>query len=220
MDIENDTSETTRLTPELAELAALCGCTELQTKFAAALLEGHSYTEAAFRAGYAGARDSVQLRSAGSSAARAKPVQALLALAESRGLGVPNAPGDREELKRILWSHARSKDKAASIRATTELERIEREEHSTGEPEKPLEEIIAGMCEHLSPEMAAELLLGYGLHPENVPKDVLQKAELHLEKLAEDWIRRHPRRAKEHADYWLRNGTGYPDDAYYVEKPA
>src|SRR4029079_11712018 len=118
----------TQITPDLAELGELCGCTEKQIKFAEGMLQGMSQTEAAFHAGYAGARDSVQLRSAGSSTARSKPVQALLALAESRGLGVPNAPGDMDELRRILWSHARSKDKAHSIKASVELQRLEREE--------------------------------------------------------------------------------------------
>ena len=51
-------------------------------------------SEAALHAGYAGEKGSVAIRSAGSSAARSKPVQALLALAESRDLGIPSAPGD------------------------------------------------------------------------------------------------------------------------------
>jgi hypothetical protein len=115
---------------DLTELGELCGCTDLQRKFAEGLLAGLSQTEAAFRAGYSGARDSAQLRSAASQAAQTKPVLALLALAESRGLGVPGAPGDREELRRILWAHARSKDRQTSIRATVELDRIEKEARS------------------------------------------------------------------------------------------
>ena len=97
---------------DLTELGELCGCTDKQRKFAEGLLAGLSQTEAAFRAGYAGERDGVQLRSTASSVAQAKPVQALLALAESRGLGVPNAPGDREELLRSTVSvkHAHSSD--------------------------------------------------------------------------------------------------------------
>jgi hypothetical protein len=118
------------LTPDMIELGELCGCTAKQIKFAEGLLQGMNFTEAAFHAGYAGERDSVQLRSAGSSAARAKPVQALLALSESRGLGVPNAPGDVEELVRILWGHARSKDKAHSIKAAAELKRIMDDEYA------------------------------------------------------------------------------------------
>jgi hypothetical protein len=110
---------------DLSELGELCGCTIKQTKLAEGLLAGLSQTESAQRAGYAGARDSAQLRSAASQAAQTSPVKALLALAESRGLGVPNAPGDRQELRRILWSHARSKDKQSSIRASIELDRIE-----------------------------------------------------------------------------------------------
>jgi hypothetical protein len=113
---------------DLTEMGELVGCTDLQRKFAEGLLAGLSQTQAAFRAGYSGARDSAQLRSAASQAAQTSPVKALLALAESRGLGVPNAPGDRQELRRILWSHARSKDKQTSIRAAVELDRIEKEE--------------------------------------------------------------------------------------------
>ena len=71
---------------------------------------------------------------------RAKPVQALLALAESKGLGVPDAPGDRSELKRILWKHARSADKAHSIKASSELIRLEQEEKIIAEPQSdPIE---------------------------------------------------------------------------------
>ena len=113
---------------DLSELGELCGATEKQTRFAEGMLAGLSQTEAAFRAGYAGDRNGVQLRSTASSVAQAKPVLALLALAESRGMGVPNAPGDREELRRILWAHARSKDKQTSIRAAVELDRIEQED--------------------------------------------------------------------------------------------
>jgi hypothetical protein len=110
---------------DLTELGELVGCTEKQTKLAEGLLAGLSQTAAAQRAGYSGARDSAQLRSAASQAAQTSPVKALLALAESRGLGTPNAPGDRQELRRILWAHARSKDKQSSIRASIELDRIE-----------------------------------------------------------------------------------------------
>src|SRR5262245_40315245 len=123
------------ITDEFREMAELTGCTDMQVKFAACLLAGSNFTEAAWNAGYAGARDSVQLRTTGSQAARAKPVQALLALAESRGLGVPDAPGDRDELKKILWRHARSADKAHSIKASTELMRIESEEKVVAEPQ-------------------------------------------------------------------------------------
>jgi hypothetical protein len=131
---------------DLSELAELCGCTELQRKFAEGLLAGLSQTEAAFRAGYSGERDGAQLRSTASQAAQNKPVLALLALAESRGLGVPNAPGDREELLRILWSHARSKDKQTSVRAAVELDRIgkeEREGHDGQTQEAALRDILA-----------------------------------------------------------------------------
>ena len=123
------------LTPRLAELGELCGCTELQIRFAEGMLQGMNQSEAALHAGYAGEKGSVAIRSAGSSAARSKPVQALLALAESRGLGIPSAPGDMDELKRILWSIARSKDRMSSIKAATELRRIEEEEKAAKEEE-------------------------------------------------------------------------------------
>jgi hypothetical protein len=41
--------------------------------------------------------------------------------------------------RRILWSHARSKDKQSSIRATVELDRIEAEERAGREPMSQLE---------------------------------------------------------------------------------
>ena len=149
---ETDDTEKPKVSADLQELGALCRCTLLQTRFAASLLEGHNYTEAAFLAGYAGARDSVQLRSAGSSAVRSKPVQALLALAESRGLGIPNAPGDRDELKRILWSHARSNDKAHSIKASAELMRIEADERATAlEEAAPTLSVILAELVELTP---------------------------------------------------------------------
>lgn len=154
-------TEPTITSPDLAELGELCGCTEKQIKFAEGMLQGMSQTEAAFHAGYAGARDLVQLRSAGSSTARSKPVQALLALAESRGLGVPNAPGDKDELKRILWSHARSKDKAHSIKASTELMRLEAEERAAKEPINDPYETLAEIAE-IMPALA--VALGSQLH--------------------------------------------------------
>ena len=156
MDDTDQVRDKPRLTPELLEYGELCGCTEKQIAFAAALIEGHNYTEAAWRAGYAGGRDSVQMRSAGSSAARAKPVQALIAWAESRGLGIPDAPGDKDELIRILWTHARSKDKQASIKATAELQRIEREERATKEVERDPYELLAEIAE-IMPALALEL---------------------------------------------------------------
>src|SRR5262249_46531027 len=140
---------------DLTELGELCNCTEKQTRFAEGLLAGLNQTEAALRAGYAGARDSVQLRSAASAAARSKPVMALLALAESRGLGIPNSPGDREELIRILWAHARSKDKNSSISASKVLnELIAQDLGSKGEadPKSILLEIA-----QISPEFADQL---------------------------------------------------------------
>jgi len=142
-DAEDKTEQ--QLTPDLAELNKLCGCTEKQLKFVEAMLQGMNYSEAALHAGYAGEAGSVAIRSAGSSAARAKPVQALLALAESRGLGIPSAPGDMEELRRILWTHARSKQGKNSIDASRELRRIEDQDkatkHVAPDPREVLQEI-------------------------------------------------------------------------------
>ena len=120
-----------------------------------------SQVEAAQFAGYSGARDSVQLRSAGSSAARSKPVQALLALAESRGLGIPDAPGDAQELKRILWQHARSKDKANSIRASIELDRMIANEKAAKVDE--LNDKPTDLLMRMSGPMAAAAALSHGI---------------------------------------------------------
>jgi hypothetical protein len=153
------------LPPDLIELGELCGCTHKQIKFAEGMLQGMNFTEAAFHAGYAGERDSAQLRSAGSGAARAKPVQALLALAESRGLGIPSAPGDVEELKRILWMHARSKDRQSSIKATTELRNLEEKERNAKEAESEhdmsatlnaIAEIVPALAVHLASKHSIE----------------------------------------------------------------
>jgi hypothetical protein len=187
--MDNNDSEKTRLTPDLIELGDLCGCTEKQISFAAALLEGHNYTEAAFRAGYSGERDSVQLRSAGSSAARSKPVQALLALAESRGLGIPNAPGDMDELKRILWTHARSKDKQASIKATAELQRIEREERERAKDENldPIVSLneIADIMPVVAVALASQSNLDFKLNDEQQKNYDDFRRKVALEYLAE-----------------------------------
>jgi hypothetical protein len=134
-------------THDLTDLGELCGCTTQQRKLAEGLLAGLSQTEAAHRAGYKGGRDSSQLRSAASQAAQTSPVKALLALAESKGLGVPNSPGDREELVRILWAHARSKDKQSSIRASVELERLQQLE-ADNKPGMSLDELIREMLNY------------------------------------------------------------------------
>jgi hypothetical protein len=156
-----DEPEKTKLTPDLTELGVLCGCTPKQVAFAAGLLEGLSQTEAAFNAGYSGDRNSSQLRSAGSAAARMKPVQALLALAESRGLGVPSSPGDMNELRAILWQHARSKDKNHSIAASKELMRLEAEEKAIEKPIPHPHEVLSEIAAE-SPLYAMELATKHG----------------------------------------------------------
>ena len=192
MEIADDTP--TRITPDLAELGELCGCTEKQIKFAEGMLQGMSQVEAAFHAGYSGARDSVQLRSAGSSTARAKPVQALLALAESRGLGVPNAPGDRDELKRILWSHARSKDKAHSIKASTELMRLEAEERASKEPEADPYEVLTSIAD-IVPALALELATQNNLTKFKLSEAQQATYEEYRRKVALDYARELQNRA-------------------------
>jgi hypothetical protein len=169
------------------------------------MLQGMNQSDAALYAGYAGEKGSVALRSAGSGAARAKPVQALLALAESKGLGVPSAPGDMEELKRILWSHARSKDKSHSIQATKELARIEdeqREDKPTLDPKEAFK-VLA----ELSPAAAIAVAVEAGMHPEDMG-DLQKEAEKHQEEIALSWIQRsvaNAARAKELVEFCLRS---------------
>src|SRR5437773_132467 len=107
--------ETETEAPDLDELAALTGCTPLQAKFAWHLSQGDSQVESAFRGGYRGARDSVQLRTQGSNAAKSANVQAMLAALANRGFSVPDQPGDLEELHKILWRIARGRDKSHAV---------------------------------------------------------------------------------------------------------
>jgi hypothetical protein len=186
------------LTPRLVELGELCGCTELQIRFAEGMLQGMNQSEAALHAGYAGEKGSVAIRSAGSSAARSKPVQALLALAESRGLGIPSAPGDMDELKRILWSIARSKDRMNSIKAATELRRIEEEEKAAQEEEPvSIKDAMEELTAVLGPEIAAV-----------IEAAASGNASPNLEGAVYTWIRHNPQRAKELAEFWLRSSSG------------
>jgi hypothetical protein len=111
---------------DLSEGAELVGTTAKQTKLVEGLLMGMNRTQAARHAGYEG--EGVQLRSTASQACRSDKVLALLSWAESRGKGTPDAPGDRDELRRILWRHARSKDRSMSIKAAEALERLMRQD--------------------------------------------------------------------------------------------
>ena len=204
-DTEDNTQQ--RSTPDLAELGHLCGCTPKQVKFAEGMLQGMNQTEAALHAGYAGEAGSVALRSAGSSAARANPVQALLALAQSKGLGVPDAPGDMDELKRILWTIARSKNKQNSISATKELMELEAKEKAAHEepisPQEALAELAA-----FNPQIAAELATVNNLSLDSIPTEVRGLAAHHVEKVAAGWISNNPQRAIEIARYWLQPSAG------------
>jgi hypothetical protein len=170
---------------DLTELGELCGCTTKQTRLAEGLLAGLSQVEAAHRAGYAGARDSSQLRSAASAAAQTKPVLALLALAESCGFGVPNAPGDREELIRILWSHARSKDKQHSISASKVLNELIAQETANSGPSEP-EDVLRQLAE-VSPVIAAAIAAKEGIAFKPSPE---QSGK--VDAFIRDWIAAHP----------------------------
>jgi hypothetical protein len=209
---------------DLTELGELCGCTEKQRKMAEGLLAGLSQTEAAFRAGYAGARDSMQLRSTASSTAQTKPVLALLALAESRGMGVPNAPGDQAELRRILWGHARSKDKQTSIRATVELDRIEREERvsalaaDTGDLAVTAAEIICTLP-HYGPAIALGLWFeGYG--EISSFRHIKLVAPLVATHFSEEWARWRRKDADPNLDKLAAGEVLGPDELIAALKPA
>jgi hypothetical protein len=185
---------------DLTELGELCGATAMQTRFAEGLLAGLSQTEAAHRAGYSGARDSSQLRSSASATAQSKPVLALLALAESRGLAIPNSPGDRDELIRILWSHARSKDKSNSIRASVELDRIAREEMTNNLPGAPLDTLRE--IAEVSPTFAAAVAAQYGLPCELTAEQCAQ-----VDLFIRNWIREHRAEARRILDEPEMNGS-------------
>src|SRR5262249_52400145 len=187
-------------TPDLAELGELCGCTEKQVRFAEGMLQGMNQSDAAHHAGYAGEPGSVAIRSAGSTAARAKPVQALLALAESKGMGIPSAPGDMEELKRILWVHARSKSRQQSIQATEVLMELEEKEKAEKKVEPTPREAFKEIA-NLDPDLAAIV----GAHT-GAPSDWLPEVRgtAHLEQLASRWIKDNPERALEIARFYLR----------------
>jgi hypothetical protein len=119
-----------------------------------------------------------------------------LALAESRGFGVPNAPGDREELIRILWSHARSKDKQSSIRASVELDRIVREEREQ-RPEVSPAETLRELAE-LSPELAMQLAENHNIAWDPPELTAAQQREREERRMvsAREWIFQHPDQAR------------------------
>jgi hypothetical protein len=179
------------VTDSFREICELVGCSPMQTLFAACLLEGDNFTQAAFRAGYSGARDSVQLRTSGSQAARSKPVQAALALAESRGLGIPTAPGDRDELKRLLWKCARSSDKNVSIKASTELMKLEEQEKALEQPlPEPIEalKMIAEESHPLLALMVAELEGVKSQHGFRLTPEQQHQADVWRQRIATEYL--------------------------------
>jgi hypothetical protein len=111
---------------DFEEAANLCGLSGLQREFVRAKLKGANNTQAARAAGYSG--DDEQLRSAGHRAYSSPKVQSFLSLAQREGYGVPDEPGDTNELMRILWKHARGEDKSHAIRAAEVLHRLKKEE--------------------------------------------------------------------------------------------
>lgn len=102
------------------------GCSDKQTAFVRALMDGANKTQAAREAGYGG--EGSTLRSHASQLAKSHKVRALIAWAQAGGAGPTDVPGDPEELKRILWRHARAKDPARSIKATEVLHRLDAQE--------------------------------------------------------------------------------------------
>ncbi|MBL8567207.1 MAG: hypothetical protein JNM89_15970 [Hyphomicrobiaceae bacterium] len=104
------------------EAAALLELSQMQRKFADAVLRGATYVKAAKLAGYSG--EGNNLRSTASKVAKSPAVRQYMALAKSGGAAVPDDPADREELKRTLSRHLRGGDKATSIRAAEVIHRI------------------------------------------------------------------------------------------------
>ncbi len=110
--------------------AELVGASEKQARFAKAIVDGLNQTQSAKAAGYRG--EGVQLRSIGHRIAKSNKVRALIAWAKAGGGGPPDNPGDLQELKRILWKHARGADKNHSIKATEVLHRLAAQEREHG----------------------------------------------------------------------------------------
>jgi hypothetical protein len=176
--------------PDLDEMAQLTGCTPMQMRYAWHRSQGASQVEAAHDAGYAGDRFSVQLRTTASNTERSEPVQAAIALIRQRGLSTSDEPGDLDELYKILWKHARGKDKAHSINASKELIRLEEVRAVRQEPERSPEEILADL-RALAPAVADAL--EYSLATPEDRKATLRKL-IHENPSAAQWYLRelHP----------------------------
>ncbi len=108
---------------------AITGCSDKQVSFVQALMKGANKTQAAREAGYRG--EGSTLRSSASQLAKSHKVKALLAWAKAGGAGLTDVPGDVDELKKILWRHARGSDKNASLRATEVIHKLEAQERES-----------------------------------------------------------------------------------------
>ncbi len=107
------------------------GCSDRQVKFVQALMQGANKTQAAREAGYAG--EGSTLRSSASQLAKSHKVRALISWAQIGGAGPSDVSGDQDELKRIAWRHARSKDVNRSIRGTELVHKIAAQEREAPE---------------------------------------------------------------------------------------
>lgn len=143
------------------EAADTCGLTGMQRPFVRAILRGANKTQAARMAGYSGSDE--QLRSAGYKAFNSPKVQAFLMLAKRKDYGLPDEPGDADELKRLLWKHARGDDKNHAIRAAEVLHRIEKEEAAakSDQHDNPIA-VLEQIARH-SPELAEGLAKERGI---------------------------------------------------------
>ena len=108
----------------------LIGATQKQMLFARALSMGANQTQSCVEAGYGGSRDA--LRGMGSKLARNRKILALLSWARQGGPQISDTPGDDAELHKILWRHARGKDRAHSIRASEVLHRLDQADRDRG----------------------------------------------------------------------------------------
>lgn len=157
----------------------LTGCSDLQVRFAQGLVQGLSKTAAARQAGSEG--EDATLRSVASRASQSHKVKALLSWARSRGAGPSEIPGDEQELRRLLWRHARSADPSRSIKATEALMRLEEADRAKVDRREPSYNSVGALdsIAEISPVMAA-LLAGRDSvrwRPKTGWSDILRQCE-------------------------------------------